>query len=333
MHASKLASIQIVAWKILEKHHIDPVSVFKKVRLNPALMYQPGARHPLDKVADLWKEMANRIKDPCFGLTSAECWHPSNFGTLGYAMLVSTSLRMALERLIRFHRVIEDIDFGEIHEDKSAGTLTFTISNIKGTSFSPAREDAALVWLMSILRMNYQDELAAVSVNFTHPAPVCSGEYYNFFKSPVQFDSSIASLSLSLEAAEQILPSANEELAAFNDHLMTDYLADLDEKDILTQVKRIIVEHLPSGDATVEVVASELYYSSRNFQRTLQQEGTTFTSLLTECRMELATQYVKDNKVDLTDLAFLLGFSELSTFSRSFKRWTGKSPSQYRNVA
>ncbi len=180
MHASKLASIQIVAWKILEKHHIDPVSVFKKVRLNPALMHQPGARHPLDKVADLWKEMANRIKDPCFGLTSAECWHPSNFGTLGYAMLVSTSLRMALERLIRFHRVIEDIDFGEIHEDKSAGILTFTISNSKGTSFSPAREDAALAWLISILRMNYQDELATVSVNVTHPAPLCSEKYINF---------------------------------------------------------------------------------------------------------------------------------------------------------
>ena len=172
-----------------------------------------------------------------------------------------------------------------------------------------------------------------MSVNFTHPEPVCSGKYYEFFRSPVNFDTPVASVTISLEDADQILPSTNEELAAFDDHLMTDYLVALDEKDLLTQVKKIIVEHLPSGDATVEVVASELYYSPRNFQRILQQEGTTFTSLLNESRMQLATQYVKDGKIDLTELAFLLGFSELSTFSRSFKRWTGKSPSQYRKVA
>ncbi len=333
MHSSKLASIQIIAWKILERHHIDPASVFKNVQLNPNLMYKPGARHPLNKVADLWEEMEKMIKDPCFGLTAAECWHPSNFGTMGYAMLMSTSLRVALERLIRFNRVIEDINFGKLHEDRSAGTLTFTLSNIEGTSFSPAREDAALAWLVSSLRVNYQNPVAFASVNFTHPAPVCSGKYYEFFKSHVNFDSPIASLTLSLEDVDRILPSANEELAVFNDQLMTTYLAALDKEDLLTQVKKIIIEHLPSGNATVDVVAAELYYSSRNFQRALQQEGTTFTALLNESRMALATRYVKDDKVDLTDLAFLLGFSELSTFSRSFKRWTGKSPTQYRKAA
>lgn len=330
MHSSKLASIQIVAWKMLEKYHVDPLTVFNTVGLNPGLMHKPGARHALDKVAALWEEMAKKIKDPCFGLAAAECWHPSNFGTLGYAMLVSISLRTALERLIRFHRVIEDIDFGKLQEDKETGTLVFSIGNVNKTPFSPAREDAALAWLLSILRMNYQDALATVSVNFTHPEPVCSGEYYEFFKSHVNFNSAVAGFALSLEDADRILPSANEELAAFDDHLMTDYLATLDEDDLLTQVKKIIVERLPSGDVTVDFVASELCYSSRNFQRALQQEGTTFTFLLNKSRMELATRYVRDDKIDMTDLAFLLGFSELSTFSRSFKRWTGKSPSQFR---
>lgn len=333
MHASKLASIQLVAWKILETYHIDPVAVFKEVQLNPALMFEPGARHSLDKIVHLWAELGKKIEDPCFGLIAAECWHPSNFGILGYAMLVSTSLRTALERLIRFHRLIEDIDFGELCEDKVAGTLAFTISNVSGTSFLQGREDAALAWLMSILRMNFQDTLSPVSMHFTHPEPVCSGKYFEFFKSPVNFNASTASMVLSLEDADKILPSANDELAAFDDHLMTDYIATLDEKDMLTQVRKAIVEHLPSGDATVEIIASELFYSSRNFQRALQQEGTTFTALLNECRMSLAKQYVRNKKFDMTDLAFLLGFSELSTFSRSFKRWTGKSPSQYRKVS
>ncbi len=60
--------------------------------------------------------------------------------------------------------------------------------------------------------------------------------------------------------------------------------------------------------------------------------GTTFISLLNETRMKMAKQYVQDKKMDLTDIAFLLGFAGLSTFYRSFKRWTGTSPDQYRKA-
>ncbi|HID69578.1 MAG TPA: hypothetical protein EYP35_03755 [Desulfobacterales bacterium] len=106
MYLTKLASIQLVVWNILEKYNEDPVPVFKQVQLNPSLMHKPGTRHSLRKIAELWIETGRRIKDPCFGLTAATCWHPSYFGTLGYAMLVSKSLRVTLERLIRFHTQI-----------------------------------------------------------------------------------------------------------------------------------------------------------------------------------------------------------------------------------
>ncbi|MCD6533417.1 MAG: AraC family transcriptional regulator [Deltaproteobacteria bacterium] len=332
MYLTKLASVQLVAWKIMEAQNIDPASVFKEVRLNPLLMYQPGARYPLEKITDLWKKMEKRIKDPCFGLMAAEpkyC-HPSFFGILGYAMLVSTSLRVALERLIRFHRVISDANFGRLDEDKDAGTLIFTLANIDETSYTQAREDAAIAWIMSTLRINFQDDIAVVSVNFTHSSSECAGKYYEFFKSPIYFDSPVASLVLSLELADRVLPSANEELAQFDDQIMTKYLTSLDEKDLLIKAKKIIVEHLPSGSATVGNIASELGYSTRTFQRLLHQKGTTFLALLNEIRMQIAKKYVWDKNMDLTEVAFLLGFAELSTFSRSFKRWTGKSLSQYR---
>ena len=130
-----------------------------------------------------------------------------------------------------------------------------------------------------------------------------------------------------------VLPSGNEELAAFSDQVMTKYIATLEKNTLVSRVQTIIVEHLPSGNATVENTASELYLSTRNLQRLLQQEGTSFISLLNETRMKMAKQYVQNMAMDLTEVSFLLGFSGLSTFSRSFKRWTGKSPIQYRKVA
>ncbi len=323
MHLTKLASIQLIVWKMLELQHQDPASVFKKVQLNPELMYQPGARYSLHKIDALWQEMENRIEDPCFGLAAGTCWHPSHFGIMGYAMLVSTSLRITLERLIRFHRVISDVNFGKLYEDEPGEALIFTLCNVDGNPYSHAREDAALAWLMSILRINFQSEFTAFAVNFTHHAPECIGKYYEFFKSPVNFNSPVSSL---------VLPLNIVELASFNDQLMTKYLTSRDDDDLLIRVKKCIVEHLPSGNATVDNIASDLFYSSRKFQRLLQQEGTSFLALLNDTRMQLAKEYVHKKNADMTEIAFLLGFSELSAFSRSFKRWTGKSPSQYRKV-
>ena len=72
--------------------------------------------------------------------------------------------------------------------------------------------------------------------------------------------------------------------------------------------------------------------SVRSLQRNLRKFGTTFGAVLDETRRELAEHYVSDLKEDLTEIAFKLGYSEQSSFSRAFKRWTGISPSAYRGV-
>lgn len=248
-------------------------------------------------------------------------------------MLVSTSLRTALERLIRFHRVVSDIHFAELSDDTAKRTLSFTLTDRDNDIFFHPLEDAAIALFMSILRMNYHQELAPVAVTFRHGCPECVSRYYEFFKSPVHFDAPVTSLTLSLDVVDMTLPSGNEELAAVNEQLMTGYLDTLDDEGLITKIKRIIVEHLPSGNATVETAAAQLYISTRTLQRQLHQEGTSFFTLLNETRQKLASQYVRDKNMDLTEVAFLLGFAELSTFSRSFKRWTGTPPIQYRKAA
>ncbi|MGW8194542.1 MAG: AraC family transcriptional regulator [Desulforhopalus sp.] len=332
MYLTKLASIQLVNWKILEDYGQNPHEIFAKAKLDPALMYQHGARYPLDNIANLWLEMARVIKDPCFGLAVARAWHPTYFGVLGYALLMSTSLRTTLERLIRFHRVISDARFGSLTENLKSGTVVFDLIYRDEAPYSPSREDAAMAWIMSVLQVNFQRPLSPVSIHFTHSRPpVCVGKYYELFQSPIHFDAPFACLELSIKDADRLLPSGNKEMAEWKEEVMTQYLTARDRGSLTDRVKKIIVEHLPSGDATVETIAAELYLSTRKLQRLLREEGTTFLALLNETREHIARQYIKDKKMDLTEIAFLLGFSEQSTFSRSFKRWTGTSPSIYRN--
>ena len=333
MYLTKLASIQLVNWNILEAYNKDPLDVFTKVRLDPRLMRQPGARYSLDKVADLWEQMDKVIEDPCFGLAAAKCWHPSNFGTLGYALLMSTCLRTTLERLIRFHRVISDAAFGKLIENQDRTTLLFNLTNKDEKQYSPAREDAAIAWIMSVLQVNYQSPLSPVSLSFTHGRPPgCAGKYYELFQGPIIFDAPVSGIELSLDDADRILPSGNKDMAEFNDQAMTKYLLAKNSDPLVSRVTKIIVEHLPSGDATIEKAASELFMSKRKLQRLLQDEGTSFMTILNETRADIAKEYVRNKDMDLTEIAFLLGFSEQSTFSRSFKRWTGKSPSSFRQI-
>jgi AraC-like DNA-binding protein len=114
---------------------------------------------------------------------------------------------------------------------------------------------------------------------------------------------------------------------------MIEYLAQLDQDHIIQKVKAVIIDQLPSGNVTDETVARELYMSSRKLQRQLRNDGTTFTTLLTEIRQDLAQRYLREQHISLTEIAFLLGFSESSAFSRAFKRWMGVTPSEYRKAA
>ena len=330
MYATNNASLLMGVWNILESYGIDPEILFREIGMNPELMKRPGGRYRLDSIDNLWRKASKIIDDPCFGLKAAEFWHPSNFGALGYAMLASNTLRTALERVDRYHRFLSDERFIKLNETEEGLTYTLIFSHEKLDI--PARSDAILAVTMSMCRMNYIEDLAPVSVTLTHPKPSCSAKFYEYFRSPVVFEAPANSLTLPIEAVDKSLPGSNPQLAELNDQVMIEYLAQLDQDQITEKVKAVIVDQLPSGNVTDENAAQALYMSSRNLQRQLQSAGTTFNTLLNEIRQDLAQKYLRDQDTSMTEIAFLLGFSESSAFSRAFKRWIGVSPTQYRQA-
>lgn len=331
MYATNNAILLIGVWNLLKFYGIDPEPLFRKMSMNPELMKRPGGRYRLDSIDNLWRKASELIDDPCFGLKAAELWHPSNFGALGYAMLASNTLRTALERVDRYHRFLSDELFIKLNETEAG--LTYTLISSHEKRDIPARNDAILAVTMSMCRSNYIEDLAPVSVTLTHPKPSCSSRFYEYFRSPVVFEAPANSLTLPIEAVDKSLPGSNPQLAELNDQVMIEYLAQLDQDRITQKVKAVIIDQLPSGNVTDENVARALYMSSRKLQRQLQSAGTTFKTLLNEIRQDLAQKYLRDQDTSMTEIAFLLGFSESSAFSRAFKRWMGVSPSAYRKAA
>jgi len=329
IYTTNIASLVRILWNILESYGIDPEPLFWEMGLNPEVMKQSGGRYRIENLDNLWRKASEIIDDPCFGLKAAELWHPSNFGALGYAMLASNTLRTALERLVRYHRVLSDERFVRLDDTEEGLKLTLAFSHEYGGD-TPEQNNGALAVLLNVCRVNYIDELAPLSVTFAHPKPSCSAKFFGYFRCPLVFEAPTYSLTLPLEAVDQKLPGSNPQLAELNDQTMIEYLAELDHKDVTQKVKAVIIDQLPSGNVTDESVARALYMSSRTLQRQLQRAGTTFNTLLNEVRQDLALQYIEEQDSSMTEIAFLLGFSESSAFSRAFKRWEGIPPTEYR---
>ncbi len=328
MHYSHLATSTNILWKLIEANGHDPEALYREVGIDPDLLNKPGARVPFSSVNRIWAKTTEIIDDPCFGLKAHKFWHPSHFHALGYAWLASHSLREALNRFTRYLRVFSDTAFLKLEEGPDGFTVVLELE-LFGMRI-PAQIDQGMSILIHICRLNSGEELKPVAVNFIHAEPSCAEEYFALFKAPVRFSTDRDSMTFSLADVDKYLKSANPQLARLNDQVMIEYLAKLIKENIIDRVMPIIIDMLPSGGVADEKVAETLNMSVRSLQRRLREVGTTFRTLLDAVRKDLASTYVCDPDIELAEVAFLLGFSDQSAFSRAFKRWTGNTPSGVR---
>lgn len=316
-------------WKQMEGYGIDPAPVFRDMGVNPEVLYDPGARVTVEQFQELEAKAIELSNDPNFGLTNATYARPAHLGALGFAWLASSSLRIAFQRMSRYSRVIQDRL--KIGLEESDDHYTVTIDAHIHLLNPVIREDGQLAVTMKFCRVIAGDALSPVRVHLRHAEPEDTSAYYAYFRCPVVFGSEKTQLVFNLDEVDKRLTGSNDELASLNEHIVVRYLAHSAKQDIVSQVKAAIIDGLANDAVTEKTVAESLYMTPRNLHRKLQKEDTSFKVLLTDVRKDLAMQYIKDRSKTLTEISFLLGFSEVSSFSRAYKGWTGMPPSEARN--
>ena len=327
-----LSKITGIAWAMLESYEIDPLPLFREAGIDPDSLDEMTSRLSRPAVQALWARVAESVTDPCFGLRAGGLWHPSYMHALGYAWLSSATLIEALDRLARYSKILnKDLTINLLEED---GQLKVSVLSKPG---SLARDDywyadLDMSTLLAMCRANYGDRFNPLAVYFRHSEPACAGDFFKLFRCPVYFEAECDCMVLSSEAANQRLSGSNPLMLQVHDQEMIRYLARLDKNDIVQRVKNSVLELLPDGGISDSRVAQALSMSDRSLQRKLKNEGTTFKSILTEVRKEMAQKYIQDRQLTLTEISFLLGFSEMSAFSRAFKQWTGVSPANQRRT-
>ncbi len=327
VRTSTISSAILPLWKALESYGCDGRALFAQVGLDPDKLHDPNARYPFTSLTRLWKLAAAATQDPCFGLTAAGFWHPTTFHALGYSWMASHSLEDALMRMTRYSGIVSDA--ARLSLTESAEGFEFTLR----PRFEPLADeaaDAAMSIILGMCRTSRGSTFNPLRVTMQRDTPAVVDAFSQVFRAPIQFSAPENMMVFGKTDLTAPLPTANAELARANDRIITNYLARFTHGSTKIRVEAKLLDQLSSGHATQESIAEALAMSPRTLQRNLKQEGTSYKQLLEETRRELASQYIKEARLSVNEITFMLGFSEPANFSRAFKRWMGVSPSEYR---
>ena len=316
----------------LELFGHDPEAVLEPIGLSRATLGDGDYLVNIGQVASALDHCARITECPTFSLRLAAAQDLSFLGGVGLMMQTASTLGEAIHELsnyVHIHAqpvswIVEDAgDFTQLSFALDTPSLTATQRRLC--------VDLALGQCFQVIRTVTQDraKLDVVRFHYDHPADL--SVYRRYFDAPVEFNAEVDGF---------VLPSAAMDLPASHaDTTLHEIVRGQLSQSVLygigsnleREVRAVIRSLLPGDRCTIDRVAKCFGCNKRTLQRHLRREaGTSYHELLTEVRFELAEQYLRDSGLSVTQLAFAVGFSEASNFSRAFRKRYGISPNAYR---
>jgi len=285
------------------------------------------ARLPEHECAALFDRAAVLLQDDAIGLHAGEQIRPGHYGALGYVAMNCVTLGEALVGLRRYHALV--LDIGPMEQTLENGQLCLSWNPDVAEPFRQLAE-YNLAGLVTFARWISGRRNNPLRIDFTYPAPKNLAEHERVLGCPLRFSQDRYRLLMSVEWLAQPLIQPDAAMRTMMEQLAERQMQNLTRGDAITDARAAVARRLGEGDVELNAIARQLNLSSRTLQRKLQDAGFSFTQLVDDVRKELAERYLADTKLDLVDIAFLLGYSEQSAFTRAYKRWTGKAPAASR---
>jgi len=307
-----------------------PEAILRSVGLDRSSLADPHGFIPCAAFTRLLEDAAGSTGDSCFGLHFGEHFSPKNVGPLAYVTLNSPTFAVGFENIVRYHGVHNDGAHISFAIDGKWAYIRQRLTDPTVEAPRQHNEFTAAVGL-NMMRLMAGSRWAPADVHFAHPEPEDTSEHHRVFAAPVSFGHVTNAFVVDREFVERPVPAADEQLYPILRRYLDRALKEMPREDhLLSSVRRVIAEVMRDGDLAIGPVASKLAMSPRTLQRRLEEHGTDFRRVAEDTRRRFAINYLRDPKHTLTEIAYLLGYSEVSAFNRAFKRWTASTPSDYR---
>lgn len=311
--------------RTLDVAGIPHEKIFQQVGMDLAGLNAGSNRYSQEMVSRLWRAAVRETADPCFGLKVASQIRPSTFSVVGYAMSCSATLGNALHRFARYAKLISNSATVTLTETPGKLSLSFSFD----TGGAPPifhTVDTAMAGLVCFSSWIAGKPVVPCEVHFKHERPANMKAYTKIFRCPIHFEQVDDCIVFNSCDMTRPILSADEQLAALLDSMAVTQMAQLSER-FSKKVRDCLVKQFSEGEISRRGTAELMHMTERTLLRRLKDENTTFQEVLDRLREELAYEYLRSSNVTVQTVSSMLGFSDASTFSRAFKRWTGRRPS------
>ncbi len=285
-----------------------------------------------EQFKDMWVAATRVARDITIPLAIGDAVPFGTYEVIDYLGSASETVGRGFEELSRYFALITRT----VGWDIDAGGEPIRVGLRRGDI---AGEDEHIVTQYTLgvtfgrFRRLCEGELVMTRVELAMPEPPNRARHERYFGCAIRYGADEtavylprASWDLKLSGRE---PGLQRVLARHARQLLE---SRPDPSDPLLEVRRAIREVLSDGDTAIDAVARRVAMSTRTLQRRLRQGGTTFQALVDEERRSAARAYLADKRLAVSEVAYMLGYSEASAFVRAFKRWTGQTPRDFRSA-
>ena len=291
----------------------------------------PSLRLEARTQVNILKLVAEQLGDDFLGFHMARSFDLREIGLVYYVMASSEQLADALRNCERYSKINNEGVRLSFRLDRAA-SIGLEYVDIDRRSDRHQLE----FWLVTLIRICRQvtdNRLAPRQIKVRHFRADPPAEFRAFFGVDVEFGADVDEIVFPASVASLPLvgrdPYLNELLRRYADQALASRTRE--GKSLRSDVERILPQLLPHGRARVPEVARQLGMSARTLSRKLHEQDMAFGDILDDLRAALAKYYLGDREVPVSEIAWLLGYQEVSSLTHAFRRWTGMTPKQFRS--
>ena len=310
---------------------ISADDILSKANINSDILKTPDNRVSIDVMDRIYKQAMLLTKDDNIGLHAGEFFLPGSANILGHICMNCQSAGEILQKVLKYIDILTEGVKIEVNTQKDG--MTIINKNIRHLDVSLTRQHVEYAFSSSIKLIStlLEKPVTPIEVRFQHKKPRDISEHQRIFNAPLKFEHSMNALVFDNIGADYPVQQPNAELMVFFEQHAKKILTSIhSEKPVTKKVSFFIAGNFHEELPTIKTVATKLSMSVRSLQRNLEKENTSYREIFNQVYKKLAISYLMNGEISVAEIAYIMGFSEPSSFHRTFKRWTGLTPNVYR---
>jgi AraC-like DNA-binding protein len=290
----------------------------------------PDRRFPVVVYYKLYQLAGELSADPDLGLSVGRIMYLRGLNLQLYVCSLCNSFRQYLNLIPSTVKMRGDIGKITAHRETNLVELRWE-PLLPSSGLKRYYSDEVLSASAAIINSLCVLPVPVVKATFTYPQPRDSAQLEAIFGRSIAYNQSYSSLffdvaALDYQIVKQDYQQGPDLSKPFSELFEDEQAAD----EFLSNLKSLMMRRLPEGEVNIDNLAGQMNISRRTLQRRLSERDTNFLQVLQEVRSRMALRYLSDDRLGITEIAFLLGYADQGSFSSAFKSWQGMSPRDFR---